>query len=1215
MTMVATVTKCLRCGTPLSAGAIEGFCQRCLAVVAFAASGEEEPASAGAVRPTRLGVYELIEEIGRGGMGVVYRARQLGLNREVAVKVLRQGPFADASEVARFRREAAAAAALRHPNIVAVHEVGEADGHAFFSMDLVRGETLAELTGGGPMEASRAARYVEGIAAAVAAAHAQGILHRDLKPANVIIDADDQPRVTDFGLAKRLDVADATVTQQVVGSPGYMPPEQADPQHGKLTVASDVYALGALLYHLLTSRPPFASATIPATLAQVLNTDPVPPRRLNPAIPADLETICRKCLQKEPERRYPSAQELADELTRFLGHEPIRARPISPPEKLWRWSRRKPLLASLILLVQVVGALGLLGILWQWRRAERSAEAEHRERDTAQAANRDLQRANLRLAETIGLLELERAEDLFRSGDAANGVAHLAAMLRRDPSYHIAASRLVSALVHRDWALPATPPMRHRERVMMAGFSPEARFVLTAGWDKTARVWEAATGQPLATFQHDGALVSARYSPDGRRIVTASDDGTARIWDAMKGGTLQEPSVWSSAFARFELRHDGKVNWAEFSRDDQLVVTASADKSARVWDAASGALKQELRGHKSEILLARFSPDGKFVATATAEGTLHIWNTESGKEMFRTNAHVLRINALAFSPDGRRLISAGDDHTARLWNAMTGAVLGNPIVHRLVVWHAVFSHDGKLILTTCEDGTARLWDAQTLRPISGPLRHESGVVFGEFSPDGQSVVTTSSDNTARVWDVRTGTALWQPLRHVERVVHASFSADGRRLVTASLDGAAQVWDLRERFDPGTEIHHDVNVAPIAFSSDGAALLTAAHDKTARMWNARTGQPLCEPMHHDSFLLSGDVAPDRRRVVLSCADGTTRIWDCGDWKAAPGMAASPRVVAGPLQHSKAVRSVRFNPDGSRIVTASADGTARVWNAINGQPITEPLGHSGEVLTAQFSRDGRMIVTASQDRTARVWDAQSGQPITEPLVHLDHVHWAEFSPDSERVVTASSDNTVCIWNVRTGRPIMPPLPHPRMVGRAVFRPDGRRIATASIDRMARIWDASTGQGLTPPLGHDSFVERVFFTSDGQRLVTTCRSGLARIWDSTTGRPLTEWLNAGTYWDACFDPVAERIAVGTMEGIIRIWEIPRAPTPVPARFLDLAEAVAGIRLSERGNVEFVSREQIKKFAHELAAKDAVDSYEQLAKWFLADPTQRPHSWAEPK
>ncbi|MBL9127428.1 MAG: serine/threonine protein kinase, partial [Verrucomicrobiales bacterium] len=339
-------------------------------------------------------------------MGVVYRARQIGLGREVALKVMRLGPLAGEEDRRRFRREAAAAAALRHPNIVTVFEVGEADGHAYFSMERMEGRTLADEVREGPMAAERAARYGAAIADAVACAHAAGILHRDLKPANVLIGDSDTPRVTDFGLAKRLagthdrgEWAASLETQpgRVFGSPGYMPPEQADPARGPVDARSDVYAVGALLYHLLTGRAPFAAATVTATIAQVLSEDPVPPRRLNSSVPVDLATICLKCLAKEPARRYPTAEALRDDLFSFLERRPVRARPVPWWERLGLWCRRKPVSAALTSALALVSGAGLAGLLWQARE------------------NRlNLYAADLRLAsEAVNDGDLGRARDLL----------------------------------------------------------------------------------------------------------------------------------------------------------------------------------------------------------------------------------------------------------------------------------------------------------------------------------------------------------------------------------------------------------------------------------------------------------------------------------------------------------------------------------------------------------------------------------------------------------------------------------------------------------------------------------------------------------------------------------------------------------------------------------------------------------------------------------
>lgn len=318
----------------------------------------------------RLGDYELLEEIARGGMGVVYKARQKSLDRIVAVKMIRDSALARPADVARFQSEAAAAAGLRHPNIVAIHEVGQHEGRHFFSMDYIEGASLATHARDNPFSPVAAATMVQTIACAVQAAHDQGILHRDLKPSNVLIDAHGQPHVTDFGLAKRLEVdSQLTGSEQVLGTPAYMPPEQARGDRRQIGFASDVYSLGAILYELLTGRPPFRGDSPMATIRQVLESEPVSPRRLNPAVPSDLETICLKCLEKEPARRYASAQALADDLRRLLVGEPIRALRITAIGRSVKWARRRPAIAALLAAVLLVAVVGVSGILWQWRQA------------------------------------------------------------------------------------------------------------------------------------------------------------------------------------------------------------------------------------------------------------------------------------------------------------------------------------------------------------------------------------------------------------------------------------------------------------------------------------------------------------------------------------------------------------------------------------------------------------------------------------------------------------------------------------------------------------------------------------------------------------------------------------------------------------------------------------------------------------------------------
>lgn len=1144
--------------------------------------------------PRRFGKFELLQELGRGGMGVVYRARQLNLNREVALKILPGGEFARPDFRKRFRAEALTVAQLQHRNIVCIYDVGEEEGLPFFTMEFVGGRTLAEAILGEPLAPRQAAQYLFKLADAVQYAHDQGVVHRDLKPSNVLLDWQGEPRLTDFGLARSLiEASDLTITGQALGSPAYMAPEQVLGQSSGLSPAADIYSLGAVLYHLITGRPPFQADTIQAVLLQVREAEPIAPRRLNPSLPEDLQTICLKCLEKSPLRRYPTAQALADELERFLRDAPIQARPASPLEKIWRWCRVRPAIAALsasVLLLLIIVAVGSSVATWRIGVARR---AETRERQKSELANFALRKANTRLGETVNLLELQRAEDRLRANDPAVGVAILAALLRRDPGESIAANRLVSALIHRNWIAPAARPLNHAKPVRKALFSPDGRQVLSLGAENQARVWDSVSGAALFLLDHTNRVWAGRYSADGRLIVTASADGTARVWNAANGEPLTAP-----------LRHEGEVLWAEFNPDGQLVLTAAADSTAKVWESANGQLRYSLSGHESKVIQARFDSSGERIATATSNGRVRLWSSSSGALLFELTGHETSLHAINFSPDGRRFVAAGNVGKAWLWNLAEPQHPVTALVHSaeiFPIWHATFSPDSSLVLTTSEDTTAKLWDAVNGFPIGQPFRHEGGVVFGEFSPDGRLIVTTSADVSARVWDWRWNQPFGQPLRHHEPVRYAAFAGDGQKLVTASDDFTAQIWDLRERRVQPGEFLFTQSVSAAAFDRSGAVMLTTSLDRTARLLNQANGQPLGPVMQHGSPVLCGKLGPDGWRVVTGCGNGQAQVWD----------GRSGAITAGPVQHTGAVRQVELSPAGDRFLTASDDGTARVWDAQNGQAITPLMKHEREVLSIAFSPDGQMVATASADNTARIWDSRTGQLVTGPLMHKDHVRWIAFSPDGKRVITSSTDNTACIWDAKTGRRLTPPLQHARIVEMALFSPDGRLVVTGSQDRNAQIWDASTGQALTPPLHNDGTVSHVQFSPDGQRVLTGGWTGMIRLWDSNTGQPLTEGLfGGGATTSLGFDSTGSRFATGAQSGVLRLWDFPVAPTPVPAWLPAFAELVAGTHLTERGNFELVPAQDIKDWMRQSGLINGNGFYERLAQWFVLDPAMRPAS-----
>ncbi len=1148
----------------------------------------------------QLGDYELLQEIGRGGMGVVYKARQRSLDRIVALKMILAGRFASQADVQRFRTEALAAGNLVHPNIVAVHEVGECEGHHFFSMDYVEGQNLAELVGNKPLPPNLAARYVRLIAQAVQYAHENSVIHRDLKPSNILVCGQDQLKLTDFGLAKRSvgtrstashssssgEIRDAvesvpteslTLSGQVLGSPNFSSPEQAGGHSKTVGRESDIYSLGAILYFLITGRPPFLAESLEKTLSHVLSTDATAPSLINPSAPKDLETICLKCLEKEPSRRYPSAQALADDLARFEQDQPILARPVGQGERLGRWCRRNPALAAAILGVIVMFFAGFAGVLWQWQRAEQHARTERQQRQY--------------LEQVLTHKEIQEAQGLFAASDVSSALARLARILRQDPTNLIAATRLWSALTHRNFALPVAVPLTHEATVVSAHFSPDGGRVVTGAADGAVRVWDAQTGRRLLDLPgHTARVRHAVFSPDGERIASASKDNTARVWDARTGEQLTPP-----------LRHGGKIRRVHFSPDGKWVATASGDATARVWDSRTGLSVTPPLQHANYVNEAVFSFDGKWVATSSEDGTACVWDAQTGRRRGDPMQHGGDVLALRFSPDGERVVTASSAGTARVWSALSGQLLLPPLSHKAHVNFASFSPDGTKVVTASYDNTARVWEAGTGEPLTPPLVFESSLLRAEFSPDGRSVFAIS-DKGARLWDAKTGVPLTELILHEGRLEHlGGFSPEGGRVVTTSHDKTAIVWDVR----PGTArpsqfsgAHADYG---LAFSSDGRRV-AAGTGRTfdVFVWDVGSGKMLAGPLRHPNKVNWFEFSPGGEHLISACRDGGARIWDL----------RSGRLARLPLRHQEGLHSAHFSQDGRRIVTASEDDTARIWDMDSGRELAKPLPHQSSVTWAEFSLAGRKIATASADLTARVWDATSGEPLTPPLRHESSVARAHFSPDGRWLLTTSQD-TAGIWNAATGQSAGQRLAHRGPVLFAGFSSDGSRVLTASADGMARVWDAHTGGPLTEPLKHGAPLRVAHFSPDSTRVVTMSEEPITRIWDTASGHLLFEpLLHQGTVGDAPdarFAPDGNRLATVTPDGVLRLWDVPVVPVPTPAWFSELAETVAGKRFDAQGRSIPVSASRLVHLRQQLISDSSTNFYARWAKWFFADRSTR--------
>jgi WD40 repeat protein/serine/threonine protein kinase len=905
------------------------------------------------------------------------------------------------------------------------------------------------------------ARIGSQVAEALAYAHSRGIVHRDIKPSNLLLDSAGMVWVSDFGLAKTQEQA-LTETGDLVGTVRYMAPERFE---GVCDARADVYALGLTLYELLLLRPAFEAPDRLRLIDQIGHQEPARPRVLDARIPRDLETILMKAMEKEPRRRYASAETLAEDLRRFLADEPIRARRIGPLERMGRWGRRNPLVAGLSAAIVVVTALGFVGVLGQSQVAlaneqkanDNAAQAE-KERDEVKALNEKLQATQAQLRSTLYAAQMNLAKHAWEEDDVS-GVLDLLEQQRPkagEPDLRGFEWHYLHRLCHSD----LLTLKGHTGEVHSIAFSPDGKRVASASttWDSTkkayiageVKVWDAQTGQVLLTIQgHADTLI---FSPDGKRLTGGGWDGKVKVWDAQTGQELLD--VKGDFYGVAAFSQDGKrlASWFDY-----------AGNEVKVGDAQTGQKLLALKGHSNWVQSVAFSPDGKRLATASLDNTVKVWDAQTGQELLSLKG---TLSTVAFSPDGKRLAGGRWDGTMTVWDAQTGQEL---LSLKGGGGSVAFSPDGKRLASASRQGTLRIWDLQTGQAI-GTLKGGGRNVT--FSPDGQRLASITADHTVKIWDAQNDQES-RTLPAGGQAAIVAFSPDWRRRACAVSDNTVEVRDVQTGQPTLRLKGHTAPVWSLAFSPDGKRLASGAG-----------GHQL------PGGTLANNSKTDRAEV---------KVWDAQ---------TGQELFTFPVSLGF-VRGVAFSPDGKRLAGVSANppdsdpksSTMKVWDVQTGQQLFALQGGGWSVA---FSPDGKRLasgVAGPRRAQVRVWDAQTGQELRSLQGGGMSV---AFSPDGKHLASASYDGTVKVWDAQTGQEL---LSFKGASGGVAFSPDGKRLASAGgrlADGQVKVWDAQTGQQLLSLKGHTAGVRSIAFSPDGHRLASDSHDGTVKIYDAT---PLPE------------------------------------------------------------------------------------------------------------
>jgi eukaryotic-like serine/threonine-protein kinase len=958
--------------------------------------------------PRQLSHFRMVRLLGHGGFGTVWLADDLNLGRQVALKLANSRR----KELSNLQHEAQAAAHLRHPNIVSIYEVGTENGQVFIACEYVEGMTLRDLLTTGKPSVSRAVDLAIDVAEALQHAHTHQIVHRDVKPANILLNAAGQPFVTDFGLAKRVvaQSAESTISSegQILGTPRYMSPEQASGRTRETDHRTDIYAVGVILFEMLTGHVPFRG-NMRAVLQQKMFDDPPSPRSLDASIPRDLETICLKCLERDPDKRYASAGALSQELKRFRNGEPILARPISTVERTWRWCRRRPMVAGLLLSLLTSLSVGLAGVSFYWLRAAQSAGL---------------------LRESLYRAQMTLAADYLSHGD----IHTVRQALASAHDGHTPDLRGFEWYYHEAQALPFVQIVNHGDQVTDVAVSADGHRVASVGGeDRRVRLWQTSDGTLLSTLPAEaGRVTCMAFSPRTSQIVTGSGDGWVRFWNPMKSTAPMQ-----------QFKHGPPVAYVCFAPDGQRIATAGLNGAVRIWDVNTDEMLTAVPTGQSETKGVVFTPDGAHVVVAKVDGRVRICDAESGqvRRLLDPNPS---LESLAISDDGGTLVVATRSGELRFWSLEDGTLQKTHDTFQGLVGDMAFIENDSLLAIVGTSGELALLDLAQWRIVRELHTHylTSGVL--RRTPDGKFLVVGSGEGTVRILDtarITQPTICWHnaPLRGL------TFT-DNDHLLAVSSDGAVQMWNVETGeastlIEPGTQtvtrVAGSVAARRLAMSTDEPAIHICALESGQRLRTLPVG---------GKGVVDLRFSPSGHWLSVIERDGSAWLVDASSDSAGPLSLAK--------SDSPAV-AMTFLADNTRLIVASENGMLNFVDPTTGAADSPTISVNGVPRVMEYCPATLTVAVGTETGMVYLVDARKRVVTATIRAHASRINVLCALPDGRTLFSGGRDRSIRAWDTEAAELLTSLHGHLRQVLCMAASPDGQTLCSGDLEGQIRIW----------------------------------------------------------------------------------------------------------------------------------------------------------------